>query len=83
MDLIATHTNDVLKVLHHGLIVDRRITRRLKKRPLLNLARKMRAALPARLMRLLKLIGKMAEEKEFAAFVIGGFFRDLILKVRG
>jgi len=74
--------NDVLKALHHGLIVDKKITRKLKRRPVLSLAKKMKNALPAKLMRLLKAIGKMAEKKGFASFVIGGFVRDLIMNVR-
>ena len=71
--------NDVLKVLHQGLIVDRRITKRTS--PILNLAKKMKNTLP-KIIGLLVLIGDMAQERHYAAFVVGGFVRDLIMGVR-
>lgn len=72
--------NDVLKILHHGLIVNKKIKK--KAGAMLNLSGKMRSVLPKKLMKLLKHIGDMAEERHCAAFVVGGFVRDLILGVK-
>ena len=72
--------NDLLKVLHQGLIVDRRIKKGCG--PILNLAKKMSNSLPKKIMDLLILIGDMAQEKHYAAFVVGGFVRDIIMGVK-
>ncbi len=72
--------SDVLKVLHQGLIVDKRIKK--GRHPILNLAKKMNNSLPKKIMDLLRLIGDMAQEKHYAAFVAGGFVRDIIMGVK-
>lgn len=76
--------NDVLKILHQGLIVDKRIARRLTPtaRPIQNLARRMQRSMPKKIMRLLRLIGDMAQEKHSAVFVVGGFVRDIIMGMK-
>lgn len=76
--------NDVLKVLHQGLVIDKRITRRIarKAKPILNLAKRMENALPEKIMDLLRFVGDMAQERHYTAFVVGGFVRDLIMGVK-
>lgn len=72
--------NDVLKTLHQGLVVDDRIAK--KGRPVLNLAKKMQSDLPVKITRLLKFIGNLAYKRQYAAFVVGGFVRDLVMSVK-
>ena len=48
----------------------------------INVAGKMKKGLPAKVMSLLKLIGDMAQKKDYAAFVVGGFVRDLLMGVK-
>lgn len=48
----------------------------------INVAGKMEKGLPAKVMSLLKLIGDMAQKKDYAAFVVGGFVRDLLMGVK-
>ncbi|MFH1754033.1 MAG: hypothetical protein ABH875_07630 [Candidatus Omnitrophota bacterium] len=45
-------------------------------------SQKLRKVLPKKLLGLLMLVGKMARERHCAAFVVGGFVRDIIIGVK-
>ena len=72
---IITRT-DVLKKVHHTLFEDAE-----KEGPhITNLSGRMKEVLPAKLMTLIRKIGKEADSHEMNAFLVGGFVRDILLK---
>jgi len=79
---------DVLKRVHGDLFKGRepglykKGTRKGRKKSVLNLYDRMHTVLPRQILKLLKLIGKMAEERDSNCFVVGGFVRDVILGVK-
>jgi len=68
---------DMLKALYRGLFI---------KRPraieISNVRDRIETLLPMKIIKILKLIGKLAQEKSFNAFVVGGFARDLLSGVK-
>lgn len=81
---IVTRT-DVLKKVYGDLFKGMYVKRTNKaktKNIVLNLHKKMRALLPKQIMKLLKRIGKLAEDKGYSSFVVGGFIRDILLGVK-
>ncbi|MGB2705314.1 MAG: CBS domain-containing protein [Candidatus Omnitrophota bacterium] len=77
---IVTRT-DVLKSVHRDIF---RKHRPLKKKPRarFNISTKMKRVLPGQILKLLHVIGRLADNEGFRAFVVGGFVRDILLKVR-
>jgi len=67
---------DVLRNVHDSLFMR---PHRMKKSFVLNLSKKMSRLLPKDIVRLLKKIGKVANSAGYAAFVVGGMVRDLLL----
>jgi len=79
---IVTRT-DVLKTVHREIfrmhpasLPDR------KKQTRFNISAKMKKVLPRQLLVILHTIGRLAKEKGYRAFVVGGFVRDILLGVR-
>ncbi len=70
---------DVLRRVHEGEFSKPRSVRR---DVVQNLAKRMGALLPKGIMRLLRKIGRRANEHGYSAFVVGGLVRDLVLNVR-
>ena len=69
--------SDMVKVLHRGLFI-----KEPRKHEILNLKKKMIAMLPPKIMRTLRLIGRLATEEDFNAFAVGGFVRDILSSVK-
>ena len=47
-----------------------------------NLAQLLKRRLPARVFRIIRKIGNLAEDNDFAAYIVGGFVRDVLLGVK-
>ena len=69
--------SDMVKVLHRGLFV-----RKVKTKQVLNLKDRMHMVAPRKIMKVLRLIGALAQQENFNAFVVGGFVRDLLFGVK-
>jgi len=83
---IVTRT-DVLKRIHGDLFRSKNgilsgKPRDKRRTVILNLEGKMRALLPRQIIRFLRYIGRTAEARGYASFVVGGFVRDVLLGVR-
>lgn len=70
---------DVLRSVHEGLFLK---PREVKKRIVLNLAKKMPLVLPKKIIALMKRIGALSNSAGFAAFAVGGLVRDLMLGIK-
>lgn len=75
----VVNRTDVLRNIHDSLFMK---PHRIKKDVVLNLSKKMASILPADIVKLLKKIGRMNNSLGYAAFVVGGLVRDLILGVK-
>lgn len=73
---------DVLKAIHAGLFMEPQDKSRARGLLPLNLAKRLKTAIPDEMIRLLRLIDKMAGKNNSHAFLVGGFVRDLLLGVR-
>ncbi|MCX5678482.1 MAG: CBS domain-containing protein [Candidatus Omnitrophica bacterium] len=70
---------DVLRSVHDSLFLK---PRELKKRVVLNFAKKMSSVLPKEIIALMKRIGELSNSAGFAAFAVGGLVRDLMLGIK-
>ena len=75
----VVNRTDVLRNMYDSLFLK---PRRIKKDVVLNLSKKMSSILPAGIVKLLKKIGRMSNAHGYAAFVVGGLVRDLVLGVK-
>ena len=75
---------DIARVVHKDLITKKGIKRGKRKlaQPVKNISSKMKKALPARVFKILKLIGALAGKRKEQVFAVGGFARDILLGVK-
>jgi tRNA nucleotidyltransferase (CCA-adding enzyme) len=74
---IITRT-DVLKKVHSSLFSKRKERRA----ELADISSQMKVLLPKKLLSLIKTIGREADSRKINAFLVGGFVRDIMLKVK-
>lgn len=76
--------SDIARVVHKDLITKKGAMRRERKliQPVKNISSKMRKALPARIYKILKLTGALADKRKDQVFAVGGFVRDVLLGVK-
>jgi len=68
---------DVLKLIHRGLFIKGQEPKEIP-----NFKNRMRSMFPGKITKTLKLIGNLAQQESFNAFVVGGLVRDLIFGVK-
>ncbi len=75
----AISRTQVLKNVHEGLFAKPGAAH---KSIMMNMAKKMASVLPGDIVALLKRMGKVSNEANYSAFVVGGLVRDLLLGVK-